>query len=127
MNVRSEMIGDVAALRVDGEIDMSSTQQIETLVGEVVTNQEHALILDLSGVTYLDSAGVRMLYQLDARLAVHQQRLIVIVPTGATILRTLQAAGVIGSLILASTDDAAMLIAQAPPPEAGRGPNGTTG
>jgi anti-anti-sigma factor len=126
MKLQSATIQDVPVVRVEGEIDMSNTHDIDVAVGEAVTNQAHALILDLSGVTYLDSAGVRLLYQLDARLAVHQQRLVLIIPPSATILRTLQAAGVIGSLVLASTQDVALLIALAPQ-DAAKGPNGTTG
>ena len=112
MNVVSEAAAGLPAVRVSGEVDMSNTQRIADVVDSTVGNDAHALVLDLTGVTYLDSSGVRLLYQLDARLTAHQQRLVLVVPAGATILRTLRAAGVIGSLVLASSTDAAMLIAR---------------
>lgn len=112
MNVVAELLDDIAVIRVSGEVDLSNTSLIEQAVDANVTNQAHALIVDLSDATYLDSSGVRLLYHLDSRLGSHQQRLVVIVPAGAPILRTLQAAGVIGSVALASTQDAAMLIAR---------------
>jgi len=114
MNVTHEVINDIPVVKVSGEVDMSNCGYIDNVVATTVSNQAFALILDLSEVTYVDSAGVRLLYQLDARLEVHQQRLIVLVPAGAAILRTLQAAGVIGSLMLASSLDAALLVAQSP-------------
>jgi stage II sporulation protein AA (anti-sigma F factor antagonist) len=130
MNVECNVAKGVPLVRVMGEVDMSNCDRIDTAVTTTVTNQAFALVLDLSGVTYLDSAGVRLLYQLDARLDIHQQRLVVVVPAGANIMRTLQAAGVIGSLVLTSSLDAAMLIVESPRPSTShsRGhPNGTTG
>jgi anti-anti-sigma regulatory factor len=72
-------------------------------------------VLDLSSVTYLDSSGIRLLFQLEADLVTHGQRLVIIVPSGAPILRTLQAAGVIGSLVLASSTEAALALVSVHP------------
>jgi anti-anti-sigma factor len=113
MNLTSSSADGVPMISVGGEVDMSNAHEIEQLVRVMVGNDALALLLDLSDVTYLDSSGIRLLFQLDARLGAHQQRLVVVVPGGAVILRTLQAAGVIGSLLLASSVDAALVIARA--------------
>ena len=128
MNVELGVANEVPLIKVSGEVDMSNCDRVDSAVTATVSNQAFALILDLSEVTYLDSAGVRLLYQLDARMDVHQQQLVIVVPSGASILRTLQAAGVIGSLVLASSLDAALLIAQSPrEAQSGDHSNGTTG
>jgi len=127
VNVRCDVVKDITVVKVSGEVDMSNTHHIDSAVAGTVTNQALALVLDLSGVTYLDSAGVRLLYELETRLDTHQQRLVVIVPPGAPIMRTLQAAGVIGSLVLASSLDAALLAAQADSPALRQNPNGRAG
>jgi anti-anti-sigma factor len=88
---------------------MSNTAVVESAVAADVSNDAHGMILDLSDVTYLDSAGIRLLYHLESRLAIHQQRLVIVVPTRSVIVRTLQAAGVIGSLVLASSLDEAVI------------------
>jgi len=128
VNVELGVANEVPLIKVSGEVDMSNCDRVDSAVTATVSNQAFALILDLSEVTYLDSAGVRLLYQLDARMDVHQQQLVIVVPSGANILRTLQAAGVIGSLVLASSLDAALLIAQSPrEAQSGDHSNGTTG
>ena len=47
-----------------------------------VTNQDHGLVLDLRDTTYLDSAGVNMIFELAERLSARQQRLARWCPTG---------------------------------------------
>ncbi len=57
-------------------------------------NTSWALVLDLSGLTYLDSAGVRLLFELSTRLAERRQELIVVAPPGtppADVLRLVSA------------------------------------
>jgi anti-anti-sigma factor len=126
LKVTNETVGEVPVLHVSGEIDMANAPVIEGTVETEVSNAAHGLVLDLSEVTYLDSAGVRLLYHLESRLASHQQRLVIIVPSGSVILRTLQAAGVIGSLVLCSSVEAGLTVANAVD-HGGTGSNGTTG
>ena len=47
-----------------------------------LTNRSLALIVDLSGTTYLDSAGITLLFALDAELQERRQRLHLVVPAG---------------------------------------------
>jgi anti-anti-sigma factor len=111
VNVVTEVINGSIVVRVSGEIDMSNTSAIEGAVVAEVTNDAHGMVLDLSDVTYMDSAGIRLLYHLESRLGVRQQRLVIVVPPGSAIVRTLQAAGVIGSLALVSSVADAVTVA----------------
>ena len=105
MNVAVEVVKDTPVLRVSGEVDMSNVRLIEDRLGGSVSNKAFAVIVDLSDVTYLDSAGIRLLYQLDSRVQSRQQRLVIVVPLGAVINRTLEASGTIGTLKIVRTED----------------------
>ncbi len=107
MNVAIDVVKDTPVLRITGEVDMSNVRLIEERLGNAVSNKAFAVIVDLSDVTYLDSAGIRLLYQLDTRVQSRQQRLVIVVPLGASINRTLEASGTIGTLkIVRSENDA---------------------
>ena len=54
-----------------------------------MTNQDHGLVLDLRDTTYLDSAGVNVIFELAERLSARQQRLAAVVPDRAIIERVL--------------------------------------
>lgn len=93
--------------RLSGDIDMTNTGAIEDAVAANLTSSHRGFVLDLTDVTYLDSAGIRLLYVLDERAGARQQQAVVVIPPGAQITRTLEAAGAIGTLkIVATTDEA---------------------
>ena len=61
--------GDVAVLSVDGEIDMATAPAFEAAIDEVLGNNPPTLIIDLSGVQFLDSAGLTVLMRTQHRRA----------------------------------------------------------
>jgi anti-anti-sigma factor len=61
------------------------------------------VILDLSGLTYLDSAGVRLLLSLAGRLRWRGQELVLAAPADSRCRRVLSMAGVGGTVALEST------------------------
>jgi anti-sigma B factor antagonist len=79
---------------VTGEIDLSNTAGIERVIAEAMTNEELALILDLSQVDYLDSAGIQLLYQLRERLRVRSQVLRLVIPASSPANHALKLAGI---------------------------------
>ena len=107
MNVAVEIVKNTPVARLSGEVDMSNVRAIEDRIGGSVTNKAFAVVVDLSDVTYLDSAGIRLLFQLDARIQSRQQQLVIVVPLGAAINRTLEASGTIGSLKIVRTEQEA--------------------
>ncbi|MFL5871379.1 MAG: STAS domain-containing protein [Solirubrobacterales bacterium] len=54
--------------RITGEIDASNAEEIGRRIRDSVTNQALGLIVDLSHTTYIDSAGIRLLFDLAGRL-----------------------------------------------------------
>jgi anti-anti-sigma factor len=66
--VRSEIDGDVATLRFEGELDLSSATQAEAAVKEVESDDGlRTLVLDLRGLRFLDSTGLRVILATDSR------------------------------------------------------------
>jgi anti-anti-sigma factor len=74
---------------VEGEIDISNSSELEAELSHAVRNDARGLALDLSGVTFIDSSGIRTLFALAARLGGHQQLLHLVLPEGSPLRRTL--------------------------------------
>ncbi|MGW5263237.1 STAS domain-containing protein [Microbispora sp. NPDC004025] len=49
-------------LTVSGEIDMSNAGELEAALTDAAGGDGHALLVDLSAVEYLDSAGLTVLF-----------------------------------------------------------------
>jgi anti-sigma B factor antagonist len=82
-----------AVARLRGDIDLSNAATIKRSIVESISNHEHKVVVDLEQVEYLDSAGIGMLFDLWRRLTVHEQELILVVPAGSPVLRSLQVSG----------------------------------
>ena len=70
----------VLIARVSGEVDGSNTVELGRALGEKLPSSAHGLVLDLSGIAYLDSAGIELLFSLARRLGDRRQRLRLSVP-----------------------------------------------
>ncbi len=81
--------GGFTVASVEGEIDISNSIELETELSHAVPNDARGLVLDLSGVTFIDSSGIRTLFDLAARLAGHQQLLHLVLPDESPVRRTL--------------------------------------
>ena len=79
----------IPVARLVGEVDLMRAPGIRVGLLRAVTNQDHGLVLDLRDTTYLDSAGVNVIFELAERLSARQQRLAAVVPDRAIIERVL--------------------------------------
>jgi len=82
--------GDVVVARVDGEIDSSNASELQLALAARVPSAASVLALDLSGVTYLDSSGIELLFGLGRSLAARRQAIRLIVPETAPVRRVLE-------------------------------------
>ena len=81
--------GSVPACEIRGELDASNVDHVlETVVGRVA-NEAPGVVLDLTYTTYLDSAGVRILFELSRRLRAWRQELRIAVPRDGIVRRVL--------------------------------------
>lgn len=105
--LRIESRDGIVYATLAGDIDMSNVQQIRDALGRAATNQVLGLVLDLSGVDYLDSAGIHLIHSLGSRLRSHGQKLALVIPGGSVINDALRLAGLSWEdARIASPDDA---------------------
>jgi len=97
----------VVVASLSGEIDLSNATEITDALLGGVPNEALGLVIDLSGVSYLDSAGVRMLAELDHRLGWRAQALRIVAPEESRSRRVLAIAGLERVLSLATSVETA--------------------
>ena len=81
--VTSDLDGDHLSVALAGEIDLSNADDVQSQILELTSNQLMHVLVDLSELEYLDSAGLRMLFRLAGRLSVSQIGLELLVPEGS--------------------------------------------
>lgn len=75
------------------DIDIATADALAECVLEAVPNSSPGAVLDLTGVRYVDSAGIRMLFGLTERLRRRRQRLRLVVPDDGAVRRVLDIVG----------------------------------
>ena len=89
---------DTARIALFGEIDMANADEVEQQILGAIGNQLTAATIDLSGLEYIDSAGLRVLFTLGSRLDVLQITLRIVVPTGSSIRRVIDLSGMAAAI-----------------------------
>ena len=105
--------GDVVVAELEGEIDSSNAGELQSALAARFPRTATVLILDLSRVTYLDSSGIELLFELGRSLAARRQRIRLIVPEAAPVRRVLELCAV-DSVAPIDGDLAAVLAATDP-------------
>jgi anti-sigma B factor antagonist len=100
--------GRVVIARLSGELDLSNTANIGGALTESVPNAALGVILDLSDVEYLDSAGIHLIYDLREKLRARGQALHLVIPAHSPANDALRLAGVAGHVATTETVDAAL-------------------
>ena len=91
--------GDIVVAALRGDIDLSNAKMIANSIGEAVPNDAAGVVLDLGAVTYLDSSGVHLVFDL---------------PEGSRISRVLDLVNVGAVVPIETTVDAALGRVRAP-------------
>ncbi|HET9249986.1 MAG TPA: STAS domain-containing protein [Actinomycetota bacterium] len=97
----------VVVASLSGEIDLSNATDITDALLGGIPNEALGLVIDLSDVSYLDSAGVRMLAELDHRLGWREQVLRIVAPETSRARRVLAIAGLERVLSIDTTVESA--------------------
>ena len=71
--------GGVAVLALSGELDISGIARVEEELRQVEEKSPGAVVLDLRGLTFMDSSGLRLVLEADMR-ARREARRFAIVP-----------------------------------------------
>lgn len=85
--------GGSMRITLSGEIDLANAAVVEDEIRSAVAYQPSAVSVDLTGLTYLDSAGIRILYGLASRLRALRVGLELIVPLGSATRRLIELSG----------------------------------
>ncbi len=68
LSFNTTITGDVAVVALNGELDVAGAALIELVVDRVAADHApRALVLDLSGLDFMDSTGLRLVVLADAR------------------------------------------------------------
>ena len=89
----AEQDGLVVA-HLEGELDLSNVVDVGDALAAAVSDGAVGLVADMGGIRHIDSAGVRMLFDLRRRLRQHRQGFALAVPADARIRDVLELAAV---------------------------------
>ena len=88
--VEIEEHDDVVVARLTGELDISVAQITGRKIAEAVPSSARGVVVDMSGLDFMDSSGVSMLFGLARQVGSHRQQLVVVAPAGRPVARVLQ-------------------------------------
>jgi anti-anti-sigma factor len=106
LETRATTVGGANAIAIAGEIDMETAPQLAEEVELAVWSTVGAFVLDLTGLTFLDSSGLHALLRARAYLAREDRSLVLICPPGAA-RRVLDLASVLDTFVVYPSADAA--------------------
>jgi anti-anti-sigma factor len=93
----------VRVAQLSGELDLSNVADVSDALTTAMDGEAIALVIDMAGLRHIDSAGVRMLFDLRRRLGQRRQELVLAVPADARIRDVLDLAAV-GTTVPLFTD-----------------------
>ena len=91
--VEVEQRGDLCLVRIRGEVDISNARELSAAVEAAIQNRTPRIAIDLSETTYLDSAGVQLLFAVAARLRPRRHEVWVVVPRDSPVRAVLELSG----------------------------------
>lgn len=68
MEVAKEIDNGIAVCKITGEININSSTQLRGLFDELINQGQKKVIVDFSGLDYIDSAGLAVMIELLQRL-----------------------------------------------------------
>jgi anti-anti-sigma factor len=101
---------------VSGEVDMSNAEDVGATVVGATPNEARGVVLDLSRVDYLDSAGIYVIFGMRASLQARGQSLILVIPPGSPVHDALRLSGAERPGEIAETVEEALLAFDRPEP-----------
>ena len=98
-----ELQDSVLVARMTGEVDLSNARGMEDAIIVATPNHATTVVVDLSRLDYLDSAGIQLLYRLREQLQTRGQDLRLVLPADSPAAEALKLAGVIDQLRTSDT------------------------
>jgi len=92
-DIRFEREDKTVLAVLTGEVDMSNATSVRQRIAEAVTPNDDAVIVDVSDLSFMDSAGLHAVIELGTILEERRQRLLLSVPHGSQIERSIEIIG----------------------------------
>jgi anti-anti-sigma factor len=105
--------GGVFVAHLEGELDLSNVVDVGDALCAAVSEEAVGLVVDMAGIRHIDSAGVRMLFDLRRRLRQRRQGCAVAVPVDARIRDVLELAAVGDTVPLLADVESAVAVVRA--------------
>jgi anti-sigma B factor antagonist len=106
--VAIERRGGVVVAHLSGEVDMTNAARVREELLVSVPNDALALVIDLDGCRYLDSAAIEVVFDLARRLGRRRQELKLVLPASSPLARVLTLTDVHSVANVHETLDAAL-------------------
>jgi anti-sigma B factor antagonist len=78
LSIETRSNGGVAHMALAGEFDLAALPQFEDAIAAVEAGSPAAIVVDLSGLTFMDSSGLRALVTADERARAAGRRLAIV-------------------------------------------------
>jgi anti-anti-sigma factor len=75
LTINSVRVRDTHRIRLQGELDLATHAELERELLRVEATDVRSIVVDLSGLTFMDSTGIRLLLNADARSRADSNRL----------------------------------------------------
>jgi anti-sigma B factor antagonist len=116
--VEVTVTNDVVLARMGGDIDLANTPAISAKVLESVPNDAVGVVIDLSGVRYIDSVGIRMLFNFVRTLHASRQGMAVALPDDSPLRNLLKITHLDEATVFRATvDEAAVALRESGTPQ----------
>jgi anti-anti-sigma factor len=107
-DLQTTLRGSFLVASVAGEIDLSNAEQVGSEIIDGTPESARGVVLDLSGVEFLDSVGIYVIYGVRESLQARNQSLTLAIPPASPVRATLEVVGLWGHLQPAETVDEAL-------------------
>ncbi|MFB9741197.1 STAS domain-containing protein [Pseudonocardia sulfidoxydans] len=107
--------GGVAVVAVTGDVDLAGAGRLGAAVGQALEARPAALVVDLSGVTFLDSSGLDQLVEARRACAVAVVALHLVVAGNRAVARPLEVTGLAAVFTVADSVDSVTATLDATP------------
>ncbi|MFH1621830.1 MAG: STAS domain-containing protein [Candidatus Omnitrophota bacterium] len=68
MNIKQEKYNDIIICILEGEININTSPELRKTFNDIVNNNHKKVLVDLAGVSYIDSSGLATLIEIMQRL-----------------------------------------------------------
>jgi anti-sigma B factor antagonist len=110
--VELERRDGVAVAILSGEIDMSNATSVRQEIAAFVVSNDDAVVIDLSDVGFIDSAGLHALVELGGVLSERRQQLLLCAPPDSQVARAIEIVGMQHTITVHGDRDVALQAAR---------------